>query len=178
MLGRWPVAVTSQQSDPPDTGGSTIAEVDSDTGRLISARQPDGWIVRYGDRLQFKALMLDRAAAERQAEQTYTDNARTAADAYAQNLRAARVAADRTRDSHDRLRDAIAATAPGSCAGAPAAAASAADGTAELRKVLGSCAAALRDLAEAADQDAAQLVGLQQHLRAIGIAPPASAPSD
>lgn len=67
MLGRWPVAVTGQQNDPPDPGGSTIAEVDSDTGRLISPRQPDGWIVRYGDRLQFKAVLLDRAADERQA---------------------------------------------------------------------------------------------------------------
>lgn len=178
MLGRWPVAVTSQQSDPPDTGGSTIAEVDSDTGRLISARQPDGWIVRYGDRLQFKALMLDRAAAERQAEQTYTDNARTAADAYAQNLRAARASADRTRDSHDRLRDAIASAAPASCPGPASAAAGAADGSAQLRQVLGSCAAALRDLAAAADQDAAQLGGLQAHVRAIGLAPAASAPGD
>ena len=115
---------------------------------------------------------------ERQLEQTYTDNARTAADAYAQNLVAARVAADRARTSHDQLRDAIAATATGSCPRAPAATASAADGTAELRKVLGSCATALRELAEAADQDAAQLVGLQGHVRALGIVPAASAPSD
>ena len=129
-------------------------------------------------RATVEAMAAAAERRERQTEQTYTDNARTAANAYAHNLAAARTAADRARSSHDRLRDAIAATAPASCAGAPAAAASAADGTAELRKVLGSCAAALRDLAEAADQDAAQLVGLQQHVRAIGIAPPASAPSD
>lgn len=47
---------------------STIAEVDLDTGRLVvPPRQPDGWVVRYGERLQHKALVLDRAAAERQA---------------------------------------------------------------------------------------------------------------
>lgn len=38
-----------------------------DTGRLVAPRLPDGWVVRYGERLQYKALVLDRAAAERQA---------------------------------------------------------------------------------------------------------------
>jgi len=129
-------------------------------------------------RATVEALAAAAERRERQAEQTYTDNARTAADAYAQNLRAARVAADRTRDSHDRLRDAIAATPTASCPGPASAAAGAADGSAQLRQVLGSCAAALRDLAAAADQDAAQLGGLQAHVRAIGIAPAASAPID
>lgn len=51
-----------------DSQPNTIAEVKADTGRLVMPRrQPDGWIVRYGERLQFKALLLDRAAAERQA---------------------------------------------------------------------------------------------------------------
>ena len=129
-------------------------------------------------RATVEALAAEAERKERELEQTYTVNARTAADAYAQNLRAARVAADRARDSHDRLRDAIAATAPPSCAGSPSAAASAVDGTAQLRKVLGSCATALRDLAAAADHDAAQLVGLQEHVRALGLAPAASAPTD
>lgn len=118
-------------------------------------------------RATVEAMAAAAERRERQAEQTYTDNARSAADAYAQNLRAARVAADRTRDSHDRLRDAIAASAAASCPGPASAAASATDGSAQLRQVLGSCAAALRDLAAAADQDAAQLIGMQDYIRAI-----------
>ena len=50
-----------------DSQPSTIAEVEMDSGRLVVPRQPDGWIVRYGERLQYKALIIDRAAAERQA---------------------------------------------------------------------------------------------------------------
>lgn len=51
-----------------DSQPSTIAKVETDTGRLVMpGRQPDGWIVRYGERLQYKAMVLDRAAAERQA---------------------------------------------------------------------------------------------------------------
>lgn len=50
-----------------DSQPSTIAEVELETGRLVAPRQPDGWVVRYGERLQYKALVLDRAAAERQA---------------------------------------------------------------------------------------------------------------
>ncbi|MBP8176296.1 MAG: hypothetical protein KAX77_00905 [Xanthomonadales bacterium] len=129
-------------------------------------------------RATVEALAAEAERKERQIEQAYTVNARTAADAYAQNLRAARVAADRARDSHDRLRDAIAATAAPGCTGASSAAAGGTDGAAQLRQVLGSCAAALRDVAAAADQDAAQLVGLQGHMRALGIAPAASAPTD
>lgn len=129
-------------------------------------------------RATVEALAAAAERRERQAEQTYTDNARSAADAYAQNLRAARASADRTRDSYDRLRDAIASAATASCPGPASAAAGAADGATQLRKVLGSCAAALRDLAAAADQDAAQLGGLQAHVRAIGLAPAASAPVD
>jgi hypothetical protein len=139
------------------------------------------WDKRYTDaeqRATVEALAAAAERRERQAEQTYTDNARSAADAYAQNLRAARASADRTRDSYDRLRDAIASAAPASCPGPASAAAGAADGATQLRKVLGSCAAALRDLAAAADQDAAQLGGLQAHVRAIGLAPAASAPVD
>lgn len=48
-----------------DSQPSTIAEVEIDAGRLVMpGRQPDGWIVRYGERLQFKALfcVLSRAA--------------------------------------------------------------------------------------------------------------------
>lgn len=51
-----------------DSQPSAVAEVETDAGRLgMPGRQPDGWIVRYGERLQYKALLLDRAAAERQA---------------------------------------------------------------------------------------------------------------
>lgn len=123
------------------------------------------------------ALQAAAAQAERQArqlEQTYTAHVRSAADAYATNLRAARAAADRARLGHDGLRDAIAA-APG-CAAAPSAAASGRpDGAAELRAVLGSCVASLRDVAAVADEDAAKLKGLQDYIRAIGAAPAASA---
>lgn len=51
-----------------DSQPSTIAEVDVETGRLIiPGRRPDGWVVRYGDRMQHTGLFLDRAAAERMA---------------------------------------------------------------------------------------------------------------
>lgn len=43
----------------------TIATVDADTGRLVA--QPSAWLVRYGDRLQHRALFLERTAAERSA---------------------------------------------------------------------------------------------------------------
>lgn len=126
---------------------------------------------------QAAALQAAAAAGERQArqlEQTYADNVRSATDAYSANLRRARAAAADTRSKLDRLRDAIAA-APGACpAGTGASAPGRADGAAELRGVLGSCARSLSQLAEAADADAARLTALQAYVRAIGAT--ASAP--
>lgn len=118
------------------------------------------------------------ASAERQArelEQTYTTNARSAADAYAKNLQSARAAADRSRNGLDGLRVAI-ASAPGACqAGKAPSAPGGFDGAAELRTVLGRCAASLQQLAAVADEDAAKLRALQDHVIAIGVAPSASA---
>ena len=38
-----------------DSQPSAVAEVETDAGRLgMPGRQPDGWIVRYGERLQYK----------------------------------------------------------------------------------------------------------------------------
>ena len=118
---------------------------------------------------QRAAVEAATAAAEaqaRQLEQTYTANVRSAADGYAQNLRAARAAADRARAGHDGLRDAIAAVP--ACPASPGASAPRGpDGTAELRSVLGSCAASLQQLAALADEDAAKLKGLQDYVKAI-----------
>ncbi len=122
---------------------------------------------------QSAAVQASAAEGERQArqlEQTYATNVRSAADAYADNLRRARAAASDTRSELERLRDATAAAAP-SCAASPgAAAASGADGAAGLRSVLGSCAQSLQQLAEAADADAARVTALQAYVRAIGAA--------
>lgn len=125
------------------------------------------------------ALQAAAAQAERQArqlEQTYTANVRSAADAYATNLKAARAAADRARVGLDGLRVA-AATAPAACpAASDPTAPGRADAAAGLRAVVGQCAAALQEVAAAADAADARVIGLQDYIRAIGAAPPASAP--
>ena len=110
------------------------------------------------------------AQAERQAreiEQTYTTNVRSAADAYATNLRAARAAADRGRVGLDSLRRAAAAAAPACQAASNPAAVARADAAAGLRAVVGQCAAALQEVAAAADASDARLKGLQDYIRAI-----------
>lgn len=108
------------------------------------------------------------AAAEaqaRQTEQQWAANARSAADAYTANLNRARAGADAARRERDLLLDFLARPAPGG-ASAPAPSASAADGAAGVRSVLGECARALSSMAEAADADAAKLRGLQDYIRA------------
>lgn len=124
------------------------------------------------------ALRAAAAQAERQArqlEQTYTANVRSAADAYATNMQAARAAADRARVGLDGLRVA-AATAPAACPAASDPTASGrADGAAGLRRVVAECAAALQEVAAAADAADTRVSGLQAYIRAIGAAPPASA---
>jgi len=126
------------------------------------------------DIAELHALQVEQqAAAERQAraaEQTMADNARSAADAYSKNLRRARAAVAGARTELDGLRDAVAAV-PACAAASPAGAASGADGTAGLRVVVGQCATALSQVAEAADACDARLSGLQDYVRAIGAAP-------
>lgn len=115
------------------------------------------------------ALHQAAAQAERQArelEQTYTANVRSAADAYAQNMRTARAAAGAARVGLDSLRDAVAA-APACPAASDPAAAGRTDATADLRVVVGECTAALSQVAEVADACDARVTGLQDYIRAI-----------
>lgn len=121
---------------------------------------------------QAAAVQAATATAERKAreqEQTYADNARKAADAYRANLEAAHRSAGAARAGLLGLRDAIAsaATCPSGAASAPSRGIA---GDAELRNVLNECASALAAVAEAADQDAARLKGLQSYVQAIGAA--------
>jgi len=121
---------------------------------------------------QAAAVHAATALAERQAreqENTYADNARKAADAYRAQLEAAHRSAGAARAGLLGLRDAI-ASAPACPAGAGASAPSGIAGDAELRNVLNECGAALQTVAEAADQDAARLKGLQDYVKAIGAA--------
>lgn len=120
----------------------------------------------------------ERIAAEhaaRQQEQIYATNARTAADTYAANLARARRGADVVRDERDRLLVAVAGSG-GASGPAGAATPGGTDGTAQLRNVLGECVRTLQALAADADRLEARVVGLQDYVRAIGAARPASAP--
>lgn len=127
------------------------------------------------------ALHQAAAEAERQArdmEQTYRTATQEAADAYATHMRTARAAADRNRVGLDSLRSAAAAAAPACPAPSAAAPGAGTDAAAGLRAVVGQCAAALQEVAAAADAEAGRVKGLQDYIRAIGAAgPPASAPS-
>lgn len=114
-------------------------------------------------------------AAARQQEQTYATNARTAADTYNANLARARRGADVVRDERDRLLVAVAGSG-GASGPAGAATPGGTDGTAQLRNVLGECVRTLQALAADADRLEARVVGLQDYVRAIGAARPASAP--
>mgnify|MGYP000852516125 CR=1 FL=1 len=112
------------------------------------------------------AAAADAERRARDLEQTYTANVRSAADAYAVNMQAARAAADRARSGLDGLRHAV-AVIPACPAAADPAPAGRADATAGLRLVVGECAAALSQVAEAADACDARLTGLQGYIKAI-----------
>lgn len=121
---------------------------------------------------QAAAVHAATAQAERQAraqEQAFADNARSAADAYRQNLaRVQRTAAD-TRNQLDGLLNA-AGSAAACPAGPGASAPGRADGATAVLTVLRECAAALQTVAAAADADGARLSGLQAYVQAIGAA--------
>lgn len=129
---------------------------------------------------QRAALEAATAEAERQAraqEQDFADRARSAADAYSRQVAQARASAASARVGLDSLRSAAAAAAPACPAPSAAAAGAGTDAAAGLRAVVGQCAAALQEVATAADVADARVRGLQDYIRAIGAAgPPASAP--
>lgn len=120
---------------------------------------------------QRAAVESATAAAEalaRQTEQQWAANARSAADAYTANLTRARAGADAARSELDRLRAAVAGTAAAAASGSASgpAAAGGSDGAAQLRIVVGQCAAALQELAGTADRCEARVKGLQDYVRA------------
>lgn len=117
---------------------------------------------------QRAAVEAATAEAERQAraqEQDFADRARSAADAYSKQVAEVRASAGRARVGLDSLRDAVAATTVCPAASNPAAAGRT-DGAAGLRIVVGECAAALSQVAEAADASDARLKALQDYIRA------------
>lgn len=116
-------------------------------------------------------------AAARASEAAINDATRRAADAYRARLAQTRRDADAVRDERDRLLVAVDATGTGACAaGAAASAPGGADGAAGLREVVRQCVGALAQVAEAADASESRLSGLQDYVRAVGLAPAASAP--
>ena len=116
------------------------------------------------------AAVQATAAAEqakaREREAALSEATRKAADAYRSDLAKRQASAAAVRADLDRLRDAVAAS-PAGAPGASASAASGTDGTAGLRIVVRECAAALSQVAAAADTCDARLAGLQDYVRAI-----------
>lgn len=120
---------------------------------------------------QRAAVEAATSEAERKAreqEQTYAENARTAADAYAANLKRARASGDAARRELGVLFDMVSGPTPPGGAASDAAPGRGADDAAALRVVVGECAAALSKVAEAADDREARVKGLQDYIRAIG----------
>lgn len=116
------------------------------------------------------AAVQATAAAEqakaRERESVLSEATRKAADAYRADLSRRAAAAAAVRADRDRLLDAVAATTGASAPGAGASAASGADGAAGLRVVVRECAAALSQVAAAADACNARLMGLQDYVKA------------
>lgn len=93
-------------------------------------------------------------------------------EAYAIEKRKAAVAARSARAELDGLRDELyAIPVPAPNPGANPAAPSRTDGVSIERRLLGNCAAALVEVAAGADGLAAQLIGLQDYVRNVCIAP-------
>ena len=99
-------------------------------------------------------------AAAREREAAIADATRRSADAYRSRLAQTRRDADAVRDERDRLLVAVDAAAPACPAASAAATAGGADGAAGLRIVVRECAAALSQVAAAADAADARLSGL------------------
>jgi cell division septum initiation protein DivIVA len=114
------------------------------------------------------AIAAATAMAEREArtrEQAMADNARKAADTYAQNLKRNEARASSVVAELDGLRNDIAAASPA----APVSAASGStNGTGGLeRELLGNCAAALVGMAQAAQRLEAKVIGLQDYVKGL-----------
>jgi hypothetical protein len=93
-------------------------------------------------------------------------------EAYAIEKRKAAVAARSARAELDGLRDELyAIPVPAPNPGANPAAPSRTDGVSIERRLLGNCAAAIVEVAAGADGLAAQLIGLQDYVRNVCIAP-------
>ncbi len=115
---------------------------------------------------QLHAAASEAERKARDLEARLAEQSRKAADAYNAQVTAARRSAAAARTELDRVRDAI-ATASSFCPAASGAApAGSADGAANLRQVLRECVGTVQTLAEAADTDAAKLMGLQEYVRA------------
>lgn len=115
------------------------------------------------------AAVQATAAAEqakaREREAALSEATRKAADAYRADLSKRTAAASAVRADRDRLFDALAA-GPANAPGAGASAPGGIDGTAGLRVVVRECAAALSQVAAAADACDARLTGLQDYVKA------------
>ena len=105
-------------------------------------------------------------AAARDTEAALNAAARKVTDDYQARLAHTRRTADAVRDERARLLVAVDQAAAAGTACPSAAPASAPDGAAGLRVVVGQCAAALSQVAEAADACDARLSGLQAYVRA------------
>lgn len=127
---------------------------------------------------QAAAISAATAAAEqaaREREHALNTSAQKAADAYRSREARLRRDAAAVRDERDRLLHAV--DAAGACpAGAGASAPGGADAAAGLRAVVRQCVGALAQVAAAADASDARLMGLQDYVRAVGLAPAASDP--
>lgn len=113
------------------------------------------------------SLEKARADAEsraREAESIMAESARKAADAYSKNVARVRADADGARTALAGLLNAAGAT--GDAAKDSAAAAGTDDAT-RARLVAGQCAAALRQVAEAADSAEGRLAALQAYVQAV-----------
>ena len=113
-----------------------------------------------------QATAATEQAKAREREAALSEATRKAADAYRSDLARRASAAAAVRADRDRLLDAVAATTGASAPGAGASAPGGTDGAAGLRIVVRECAAALSQVAEAADQCNARLMGLQDYVRA------------
>ena len=114
---------------------------------------------------RFAVEVQQAEQAARTQEQTYAENTRKAADAYAaQQAKTARLAAA-ARSQLGGLRDALAA-ADQREGSHPAIPACRADGAGAARAVVRDCAAALVDVGAAADAVGDRLTGLQDFVRA------------
>jgi hypothetical protein len=110
-----------------------------------------------------QALEAEREA--RRIEQARASKVQEVTDVYAERARRDRGVAVSARADLERLRNAVANVIAGR-ASSPTAAGGA-DGAARAGIVVGECAAALSEVAEAADVCEARLSGLQSYVRAV-----------